>query len=417
MPPRRGVRQGGGRRGREAGRTQPKEQPVVQAANPTAFVTQADLAVMEKRYQDMLRDALAPFHVALCHNHNHSNTIVGHLFCSVNKSVVQYSKSTNKLVKALKTVNCKENSLDCKEYDKSWTGVGLLRHTLAMSAICSHSSSTLNLRVVFYIRVISEQRQYRMPITLNLKLNSSDQQICLGAVIELGYIQQLNPILLSSINKMMQIFSEHTIELLGLNFERLGRIGDPKTWALDRGLLQIIEGGLTLEVPTPLNVFFFQPLSLTFICLYTEQHFPSLASIRLDGAMGNSYALSPVTQVVSIPSASVALTRQYLGRRSDFGKYFTLHERSNRLGSRRNGYLRLAALLPLTMTLSHGRSSFASTRTWANYLASHHGTSPGHTECLWGLSPPFFPSPQAGSPQMVVPFRRDSYLVAWSISF
>ena len=33
----------------------------MQTANPTAFVTQADLAAMEKRYQDMLRDALAPF--------------------------------------------------------------------------------------------------------------------------------------------------------------------------------------------------------------------------------------------------------------------------------------------------------------------------------------------------------------------
>ncbi|KAA0032556.1 histone H2B.3-like [Cucumis melo var. makuwa] len=31
--------------------------------NPTAAVTQADLATMEKRYQDMLRNPLAPFHV------------------------------------------------------------------------------------------------------------------------------------------------------------------------------------------------------------------------------------------------------------------------------------------------------------------------------------------------------------------
>ena len=61
MPPRRGARRGGGRGG---GRTQLEEQPTVQTANPTAFITQADLAAMEKRYQDMLRDALAPFHVA-----------------------------------------------------------------------------------------------------------------------------------------------------------------------------------------------------------------------------------------------------------------------------------------------------------------------------------------------------------------
>uniref|UniRef100_A0A9I9EJ42 Uncharacterized protein n=1 Tax=Cucumis melo TaxID=3656 RepID=A0A9I9EJ42_CUCME len=32
-----------------------------------------------------------------CHNRNLSNTIVRHLFCSVNKSAVQYSKSTDKL--------------------------------------------------------------------------------------------------------------------------------------------------------------------------------------------------------------------------------------------------------------------------------------------------------------------------------
>ncbi|KAA0062518.1 gag protease polyprotein [Cucumis melo var. makuwa] len=50
----------GRRRGRGAGRTQPEEQPAVQAANSIATVTQADLAAMEKRYQDMLRDALAP---------------------------------------------------------------------------------------------------------------------------------------------------------------------------------------------------------------------------------------------------------------------------------------------------------------------------------------------------------------------
>ncbi|TYK04998.1 uncharacterized protein E5676_scaffold143G002250 [Cucumis melo var. makuwa] len=62
IPPRRGSHRGG-RRGRRVGRTQPKQQPTIQAANPTAAVTQANLATMEKRYQDMLRDALAPFHV------------------------------------------------------------------------------------------------------------------------------------------------------------------------------------------------------------------------------------------------------------------------------------------------------------------------------------------------------------------
>ncbi|KAA0045476.1 histone H2B.3-like [Cucumis melo var. makuwa] len=63
MLPRRGARRGGSG-GRGAGRTQPEEQPAVQMANPTAPVTQADLPAMEKRYQDMLRDALAPFHAA-----------------------------------------------------------------------------------------------------------------------------------------------------------------------------------------------------------------------------------------------------------------------------------------------------------------------------------------------------------------
>ncbi|KAA0040945.1 uncharacterized protein E5676_scaffold708G00430 [Cucumis melo var. makuwa] len=58
MPPRRG-----GRKGRGAGRTQPEEKPVVQAANPTVAVTQADFVAMEKRYQHMLRDALVSFHV------------------------------------------------------------------------------------------------------------------------------------------------------------------------------------------------------------------------------------------------------------------------------------------------------------------------------------------------------------------
>ena len=55
----RGARRGG-RRGRGAGRTQPEEKPIVPAANSIATVTQTDLAAMEKRYQDMLRDALAP---------------------------------------------------------------------------------------------------------------------------------------------------------------------------------------------------------------------------------------------------------------------------------------------------------------------------------------------------------------------
>ncbi|TYK09787.1 gag-protease polyprotein [Cucumis melo var. makuwa] len=53
MSPRRG-----GREGRGARRTQPEEQPAVQAVNPTAPVTQADFAAMEKRYREMLRDAL-----------------------------------------------------------------------------------------------------------------------------------------------------------------------------------------------------------------------------------------------------------------------------------------------------------------------------------------------------------------------
>ncbi|TYK09584.1 hypothetical protein E5676_scaffold458G00100 [Cucumis melo var. makuwa] len=48
MSSRRGARRGGGRRGRGAGRIQPEEQPAVQAANPTALVTQTDLAAMEQ---------------------------------------------------------------------------------------------------------------------------------------------------------------------------------------------------------------------------------------------------------------------------------------------------------------------------------------------------------------------------------
>ncbi|KAA0042183.1 retrotransposon protein, putative, Ty3-gypsy subclass [Cucumis melo var. makuwa] len=63
MSPRRGVRRGGGG-DRGVGHTQPEKHLVVQTTNPIAPVTQADLAAMEQRYQDMLRDALAPFHVA-----------------------------------------------------------------------------------------------------------------------------------------------------------------------------------------------------------------------------------------------------------------------------------------------------------------------------------------------------------------
>ncbi|KAA0062713.1 ty3-gypsy retrotransposon protein [Cucumis melo var. makuwa] len=61
MPPCRAAPRGGGRGGRGAGRTKPEEQPAVQAANPNASITQADLVVMEQRYQDMLQAALAPF--------------------------------------------------------------------------------------------------------------------------------------------------------------------------------------------------------------------------------------------------------------------------------------------------------------------------------------------------------------------
>ncbi|TYJ98730.1 pol protein [Cucumis melo var. makuwa] len=64
MPPRRGARRGGGRGGRRAGRGQPEKQPVVPAANPNAPVSQADLAAIEQRCQDMLQAALAPFLVA-----------------------------------------------------------------------------------------------------------------------------------------------------------------------------------------------------------------------------------------------------------------------------------------------------------------------------------------------------------------
>ncbi|KAA0025483.1 uncharacterized protein E5676_scaffold1112G00490 [Cucumis melo var. makuwa] len=45
-------------------RTQPDEQLAVQTANPTAAVTQVDLAAVEQRYQNMLKDVLAPFQAA-----------------------------------------------------------------------------------------------------------------------------------------------------------------------------------------------------------------------------------------------------------------------------------------------------------------------------------------------------------------
>ncbi|TYK29226.1 gag protease polyprotein [Cucumis melo var. makuwa] len=61
MPPRRGALREGGREDRGAGRGQPEEQPTVLAVDPNAPVTQADLAAIEQRYQDMLQAALAPF--------------------------------------------------------------------------------------------------------------------------------------------------------------------------------------------------------------------------------------------------------------------------------------------------------------------------------------------------------------------
>uniref|UniRef100_A0A9I9EHC0 Gag protease polyprotein n=1 Tax=Cucumis melo TaxID=3656 RepID=A0A9I9EHC0_CUCME len=61
MSPRRGARRGGGRGGRGASRGQPEAQPAAPAVDPNAPVTQADLAAMEQRYQDMLQAALAPF--------------------------------------------------------------------------------------------------------------------------------------------------------------------------------------------------------------------------------------------------------------------------------------------------------------------------------------------------------------------
>ncbi|KAA0035150.1 gag protease polyprotein [Cucumis melo var. makuwa] len=61
MPPRRGARREGGKEGRGAGRGQPEKQPAVPAVDPNAPVTQADLAAIEQRYQDMLQATLAPF--------------------------------------------------------------------------------------------------------------------------------------------------------------------------------------------------------------------------------------------------------------------------------------------------------------------------------------------------------------------
>ena len=49
----------GGRRGREVIRNQPKGQHAIQVVDPTAYVTQADLAAMEQRYIDLLFEALA----------------------------------------------------------------------------------------------------------------------------------------------------------------------------------------------------------------------------------------------------------------------------------------------------------------------------------------------------------------------
>ena len=63
IPPCRGTPRGG-REAKVARRTQPEEQPIVQASNPTAPITHADLTVMEQRYQNMLREALAPFQAA-----------------------------------------------------------------------------------------------------------------------------------------------------------------------------------------------------------------------------------------------------------------------------------------------------------------------------------------------------------------
>ena len=114
----------------------------------------------------------------------------------------------------------------------------------------------VNLGVFSYIGMINKVRQYRLPTTNNLKWTSPSWWICLSIKTELGHIQQLNPILLSIIHQMMQIFSEHIVEALGLNFERFGHINDPKNWTLSHDLLYTIEGGLTLEVSTPLNVFF-----------------------------------------------------------------------------------------------------------------------------------------------------------------
>ncbi|KAA0042219.1 gag protease polyprotein [Cucumis melo var. makuwa] len=48
IPPCRGTPRGG-REAKVARRTQPEEQPIVQAANPTAPITHADLTVMEQR--------------------------------------------------------------------------------------------------------------------------------------------------------------------------------------------------------------------------------------------------------------------------------------------------------------------------------------------------------------------------------
>lgn len=85
-----------------------------------------------------------------------------------------------------------------------------------------------NLGAVSYTTMINKGRQYRMPTTDNLIQTSSGWRFCLSLETELGYIQQQNPIHLSAVNIIMQILSEHIVESLGLNFERLGRIGNPR---------------------------------------------------------------------------------------------------------------------------------------------------------------------------------------------
>ena len=181
-----------------------------------------------------------------------------------------------------------------------------------------------------------------MPITFNLKRTSLDQRVCLNTTTKLGYIQQLNLILLSAINTMMQIFFQHTAH-------RRPKDLAPRSWLCFKPLKAAWHSRFPLHwVSSSLdNPIWWHSATWpsTFIWLCRKQHFPPLASVRLNGTTRNSYTLSPMTQVVSSPSAFVALTRQYLNRMSNFGKYFTPREQSNRLGSRGNGYLRLAVSL------------------------------------------------------------------------